>query len=115
MSDAVELIAALGGEVITYTPYGGTARTFKAIVRRAPTESEQAGGYQYRVNELMVEFPRDATNGVLTVQEGKDRLTVKRHLSDAEPRDYVVVKIEDEDAGLVASDGGLFRVIVEGA
>ncbi len=115
MADSVDLVASLGGEVITYLPAGGTALSFKAIVHREPTEPEQAGGYQYRVNELTVEFPRDAVNGVLTVQEGKDRMTFKRHLSDAEARDWVVVKIESEDAGLTSSDGGLFRVLVEGA
>lgn len=115
MSDSVELVAAVGGEVITYLPAGGTARTFKAVVHREPPQPEQAGGYQYQVNELTVEFPRDATDGVLTVQEGKDRMTFKRHVSDAQARDWVVVKIDSEDAGLTPSDGGLFRVVVEGA
>lgn len=115
MPDAVDLIAALGGELITYTPHGGTAKSFKALIEREPLQPEQAGGYRYQVNELVVHVPRDATNGVLTVQEGKDRMSFKRHVSDTAAREYVVMKIQQEDVGFVSSDGGMFVLVVEGA
>lgn len=115
MSDAVDLVAALGGELITYLPHHGTAKTFKALVERRPLQSEQAGGYPYQLSTIEVTFPRDATNGVLAVQEGKDTMRLTQHLHDTQARDYRVAKIVKEDAGLSASDGGLFTVLVEGA
>lgn len=114
-SDSVMLVAQLGGELVTYTPFGGVAKTFKAIVNRVPPKPEQAGGYQYQINEVEVVFPRDATDGVVTVQEGKDVIRFKPHLSDTQARDYTVMKIVQQDAGLTASDGGMFTVAVEGA
>jgi len=112
--DAVQLIAALGGETITYRPYNGTARTFKAIVERRPLQVEQPGGHQYRVNTIEVTFPRHATEGVLTVQEGKDVLLFRQALSDVEAREYLVTQVMREDAGLVSTDGGMFTVLAEG-
>lgn len=108
------MVAALGGELVTYTPFGGVAKTFKAIVERRPSMTEQAGGYAYQVNEIQVLVPRDATDGVVTVQEGKDVIRFRPHLSDTQERDYTVMKIVQQDAGLTASDGGIFTLAVEG-
>lgn len=115
MSDSVEIVAACGGELVTYQPHGGTAKTFKAIVERRPLQPEQAGGYQYQLSTIEVTFPRDATNGVLMVLEGKDKIRFAQHLHDSEVREYTVAKILKEDPGLSASDGGMFTVLVEGA
>ena len=115
MSDAVDIVAACGGEVITYVPHGGTAKTFKAIVERRPLQPEQAGGYQYHLSTIEVTFPRDAVNGMLAVQEGKDKIQFAQHLQDTQAREYLVTKLLNEDAGLAASDGGMFTVLVEGA
>lgn len=112
-SDSVQLIAQLGGELVTYTPYGGVAKTFKAVVERRPTQVEQAGGFQYGANTLELLIPRDATDGVLAVQERKDRVRFKKSLDDVQETDFTVNKLIQEDAGLVASDGGLFRVMVQ--
>lgn len=114
-SDAVNTVRQLGGELITYVPHNGTARQFKAIVERRPLQPEQAGGYPYQINSIELTFPRDATDGVMTVQEGKDQVTFKQRLQDASARTYTVSKIVREDAGLTASDGGMFTVLVEGA
>lgn len=115
MSDAVDLVAACGGELVTYLPHDGTAKTFKAIVERRPLQPEQAGGYQYHLSTIEVTFPRDATHGVLTVLEGKDKIRMKQYLHEAQAREYTVAKILKEDPGLSASDGGMFTVLVEGA
>lgn len=113
MSDSVNLVAALGGELVTYQPYGGVAKQFKAIVERQPPQQEVAGGHQYLVNTIQVTFPRDATDGVLAVQEGKDKLRFKQSLSDAQEKEFVISSLLKEDAGLTASDGGMFAVLVE--
>ena len=115
MSDAVDIVAACGGEVITYVPHNGTAKQLKAIVERRPLQPEQAGGYQYQLSTIEVTFPRDATNGMLAVQEGKDKIQMKPHTQDTQTREYLVSKIVKEDAGLSATHGGMFTVLVEGA
>lgn len=111
MSDSVDLVAACGGEVITYVPHNGTAKQFKAIVERRPLQPEQAGGYQYHLNTLEVTFPRDAVDGMLAVQEGKDRIMFKQHEQDQQTREYLVSTIVKEDS----VNGGMFTVLVEGA
>lgn len=113
MSDSVDLVAQLGGELVTYTPHGGVAKIFKAIVERRPTQVEHVGGLQYGANTLEIAFPRDAVNGVLTVQARKDRVRFKKQLSDMQETDFTVQTILEEDAGLFVTDGGLFRVMVQ--
>lgn len=114
MSDAVDMVAALGGELVTYTPSGGVPKTFKAIVHRQPSQVAAGLGVAYAVNTLEIEFPRDATDGVLTVAVRKDKVSFKKALSDTDVMEFTVQKIVREDSGLVASDGGLFRVEVQG-
>lgn len=112
-SDSVNLVAQLGGELVTYTPQGGVARTFLAIVERRPTQTQQAGGHVFGVNTIELQIPRDAVDGVLTVQPRKDRVRFKKNLGDADETDFSVNKIIQEDAGLTASDGGMFHVLVQ--
>ena len=112
-SDSVVLVAQLGGELVTYTPQGGVARTFKALVERRPTQVESAGGFQYGANTLELSIPRDAVDGVLTIQVRKDRVRFKKNLTDAQETDFSVNTILQEDAGLTASDGGMYRVLVQ--
>lgn len=113
MSDSVDMVADLGGEVVTYTPHGQSARTFKAMVERRPTQVESTGGVAYGANTLELYIPKDATNGVTEIQVRKDRVRFKKNLGDAQETDFSVQKIIQEDAGLTASDGGMFRVLVQ--
>ena len=113
MSDAVFMVAELGGELVTYQAYNGTAKQFKAIVARQPSQVQQSAGGPYPVNQLEVTFPRDATDGVLVVQERKDKMRFKKKLSDLEDTEFTVMKLIDEDAGFSAGTGGMFRVLVQ--
>lgn len=112
-SDSVTLVAQLGGELVTYTPHGGVARVFRAIVERRPTQVQQTGGFSYGANTLELQIPRDATDGVLSIKERFDRVAFKKSLDDAAETIFIVTKILQEDAGLTASDGGMFHVLVQ--
>ncbi len=112
MSDAVDMIASLGGELVTYSPYGGTARTFEAMVERQPSQVAGSPAGSYAVNTLEVTFPMDATDGVLTVQPRKDRIRFKKNLGDRQETEFVVQKIIREDIG-IAGSGGMFTVEVQ--
>lgn len=112
MSDVVSMIAALGGELVTYIPYGGTARTFEAMVERQPSQVAASPAGSYPVNALEVTFPMDTVDGVLTVQPRKDRIRFKKNLGDAQETEFVVQKIVREDIG-IAGSGGMFTVQVQ--
>lgn len=112
MSDAVDMIEALGGELITYRPWGGVARQFKAIVEREPSRVASGPSGNYPVKELEILVPRDEIHGVLTVQKGKDCVSFKRSLGDAQEEEFKVTKIVAEDSGL-AGGGGMFRLMVQ--
>lgn len=111
-NDAVQLVASLGGELVTYIPYGGTAKTFEAMVERQPSQVAGSPAGSYPVNALEVTFPMDATDGVLTVQPRKDRIRFKKNLGDAQATEFVVQKIIREDIG-IAGSGGMFTVQVQ--
>lgn len=113
MSDAVDMVAALGGELVTYTPQGGVARTFKAIVERRPSQVAQAGGFAYPANTLELLIPIDGIDGMTAIQPRRDRVRFKKNLNDAQETEFTVNKIVLEDMGLVVSDAGLFRVEVQ--
>ena len=111
-NDAVQLVAALGGELVTYQPYGGTEKTFEAMVERQPSQVAASPAGSYPVNALEVTFPMDAVDGVLTVQPRKDRIRFKKNLGDAQETEFVVQKIIREDIG-IAGSGGMFTVQVQ--
>lgn len=113
MSDAVDLIAAVGGEIITYVPHNGTPKQFKAIVHRQPSQVQQSQAGPYAVNQLEVLIPMDAVDGVMSVQVRKDTMQFKKNLSDSEVSLFTVQKILEEDAGLGPGTGGMFRVLVQ--
>ncbi len=113
MSDAIAMVAALGGEVVTYLPYGGVAKQFKAIIEREPSRVAAFSGATYSEHAMLVTFPRHATDGMMSVAKGKDRFMLKHRLSDSDEKEFTVVMVQDEDAGLVASDGGMFTVLVK--
>lgn len=109
------MIAALGNEAIvaTYHPYGGVPKTFKILVEKRPTSLQGGSPIPYAINQVDIYVPNDATNGMLVIQPQKDRVSFKRRLSDSQETMYTVMKIHDEDAGLVAADGGMYRLQVQ--
>jgi hypothetical protein len=112
MTDAVAIVAGLGGELVTYIPYGGTAKQFEAIIDRQPSQVAGSVAGSYAVNMLDITFPMDATDGVLTVQPRKDRIRFKKSLGDSQEMEFVVQKVMREDVG-IAGSGGMFTVQVQ--
>lgn len=114
MSDAVSAIAALGeDELITYIQWGGVAKQFKAIVERTQPEPSVFSGVSYPENSIVVMFPRDSPNGVMTVTKGKDRIRFKRNVWDSEETEFTVVMIEEQPSWLAGGIGDLWKVVVK--
>lgn len=113
-SDTVNLIAQLGGELVTYTPSGGTPKTFLAVVERdRPSHQvQQTNGMGYGVNTRQLLIANDADHGMTSIQEHKDTVRFKNILSDTTETDFVVQTILREDRG-VAGDPGAFVVLVQ--
>lgn len=107
------MVAALGGELVTYMPWNGVPRTFKAVIDRQPTQIGLVSAVAFPEHSLQVVVPKDGTNGVLTIHKGKDRMTFKRHLSDTQETEFTVAMILQEDTGLVSSDSGAFTLVVK--
>ncbi len=112
-SDSVHAVAQLGGEVVTYTPYGGVTKTFQALVERRPPQPDSTAGFSYTVKTMELLIPNDATDGVTAIQERKDRVRFKKNLSDAQETEFTVQKIIQEDVGMLPFDGGMFHVMVQ--
>lgn len=113
ISDSVLMVAQLGGELVSYTPYGAGARSFKAIVNRRPNQVQNIGKPGYYANTMELQIPNDPVYGVTVIQEGQDKVSFKRNLDDAAVTIFSVTKVVQEDAGLISSDGGMFTVLVQ--
>lgn len=113
MSDAVDMIAALGGELITYRPSGGVATQFRALIEREPSRVAALVGVTYPEQAMLITFARAASGGMLTVQKGKDRVLCKRHVSDSQETEYTVAMVQDQDSGMVSGDQGMYTVLVK--
>lgn len=113
-ADTVNLIAQLGGELVTYTPSGGSAKVIRAVVERdRPSHQvQQTNGVGYGVNTRQLLIAKDADAGMTTIQEHKDTVRFKKNLSDATETTFKVQTILAEDAGL-AGDCGAFLVLVQ--
>jgi hypothetical protein len=113
-SDTVNLIWTLGGELVTYTPFGQPPKTLRAIVERDRTaiDAQDVNGTRYAVNNRHVLIANDADNGVLSVLEHKDKIRFKKNVSDAAETDFTVQTVLKQDVGL-AGDGGAFLLLVQ--
>ena len=112
-SDSVNIVASLGGELITYLPASGGSKQFKAVVDRRPqgVDASPAGSYPANMLELLI--PHDATNGVESIKERFDKVTFKRWPHDSGVSTFTITKVLQADIGIIASDGGMFRVMVQ--
>lgn len=111
-SDSVNLVAQFG-ELVTYLPATGGSKTFKAVVEREPSGVAALSGVSYPENTVRVIFPNDATDGMTSIAKGRDQIRFKRNLSDSAETTYTVAVIEQQDLGIVPSDGGMWTVLVK--
>jgi hypothetical protein len=112
-SDTINLIRQLGGELITYTPFGGAAKSLWAIVERDRTaiESQLVNGAMYAVSMRHILVANDPNDGITSVIEHKDRVSFKKNLSDAAETVMTVQTILKQDAGLAGDTGGFLLMV----
>lgn len=111
-SESVNLVAQFG-EIVTYLPAAGGSKPFLAVVEREPSGIAALAGVSFPENSIRVIFPNDATDGMTAIAKGQDKIRFKRNLSDSAETTYTVAVIEQQDTGIVASDGGMWTVLVK--
>lgn len=109
-SQAYEQLDALGGESVTYTPYGGQGRTILALldpIRR----TDAMGNVQILTKTYEVFIVRSAAEGIATVKAGYDTLTVKLEPSDVSVTTLRVTKVlPDRDRGTPGDGVGMWHL-----
>lgn len=93
-------------ENIVYTPYGGTAKTIKAVVirERLETSPQDAGRALHRQAEIFI--ANDATYGMAAVQKGQDSIQMAVYEGGSP---MVVWSVED----ILSKDSGAWRLLVQ--
>jgi len=108
-SIALEQLTALGGELGTYTPSGGTPTTIRALVsplRRTDTLGNQA--FLSKTFELWL--VRSDSEGVSRVTVG-DTFAIRLHPDDANETLLRIAKLyPDRDFGIPGDGVGLWHV-----
>jgi len=86
-------------ESISYTPYGGAAKTIKAIVTRnriSPDSQEQG---RVLINQVEIQIANDVTNGIATVTKGQDTVSLPAFLGGSAST-WRIVDILDHDSAM---------------
>lgn len=86
-------------ENISYTPYGGSAKTIKAIVDRQDMQAESVDGGNTLARYIRISVANHADDGILSVSVRKDKVSVPwREGGTAE--DWLVHQVESKDSGM---------------
>lgn len=93
-------------ENIVYTPYGGTAKTIKAVAirERLQTSPQDAGRAIHRQAEVYI--ANDATYGMATVKKGQDEIQMAVYDGGSPMVVWSVIDI-------LANDAGAWRLLVQ--
>jgi hypothetical protein len=86
------------GEIISYTPYGGTAKSIKAIVDRQRLRPDPEVGGRILSNQIEILIVNDATNGVAAINKGRDIVLVPEFIGGANVSWVVVDIIKHDEA-----------------
>lgn len=110
MSQAYEQLAALGGEMGTYTPHGKAGKPVLAVldpVRRADVMGNQT--FLTKTYDLWI--VRSSTEGVATVKAGYDTFAVKLLPADTDETVLRITKIHPErDYGMPGDGVGMWHL-----
>lgn len=84
---------------ITYTPHNELSKTIKAVIDRSPVRSVEHGGKPLPGNIVEIWIANHATDGVTSVKERHDKVSLPLREGGAAV-ELVVTKIIEQDAGL---------------
>lgn len=110
MSQAFEQLAALGGELVTYTPYQKAPRQVLALVDPV-RRTDMLGQKSYLTKTYLVFIVKSASEGIAVVKESFDTLSLKLTPQDASETVLRVTKIlPDRDDGTPGDGVGLWHL-----
>lgn len=85
-------------ETISYTPYGGSARSITAVIVRDPLQRSEQDGGRIAGREFEIFILNDATYGVSSVLKGQDKVSFPVHLGETAVSFVVADIISKDDA-----------------
>lgn len=86
-------------ESITYTPHNELSKTIKAVIDRSPVRPVERGGRPSPVNIVEIWIANHATDGVTSVKERFDKVSLPLREGGAAV-DLRITKVIEQDAGL---------------
>ncbi len=110
MSQALEQLQSLGGELGTYTPSSGAAKRILGLVdpvRRTDT----LGNQTFLSKTYDVWIVKSATEGVESVKAGFDTFAIKLNANDATETPLRITKVHPErDGGIPGDSVGMWHL-----
>jgi len=87
-------------ETVTYTPYGGEARSIKAIIERGRLEPAAEDHGRMLANSVEIMIANHAEYGVVSVNKGNDTVALKKTLGDESDTVFFVADVISHDEGM---------------
>lgn len=86
-------------EDITYSPYGGTNKSIKAVVNRQRISPAGEDGGRTLVNDMEIMIANDDTYGMTTIKKGFDKVIIPKTVG-GDNATFVVADILGQDEGM---------------
>lgn len=110
MSQAYEQLVALGGEMVDYTPYQKATRPVLALIDPV-RRTDALGNQSFLTKTYNVFIVKSSSEGVASVKEGYDTLTLRLSPSDASTTILRITKLlPDRDDGLPGDGVGMWHL-----
>lgn len=94
-------------ELITYTPFGGTPKTIKAVVIREPLKTRSMDDNRTLDRECQIHIANDASAGVTAVNTRFDKVSL--------PVNEGEVNVNWLVSAVVSKDEGMWHLVITGA
>ncbi|MEI8350091.1 MAG: hypothetical protein WCI77_08045 [Candidatus Omnitrophota bacterium] len=86
-------------ESITFTPYGGTAKSIKAIVQRSRLDPASEDTGRSLLNQAEIFIANDSVEGVTSINKGQDKVSLPATIGGSSSN-WLVVDIIDHDSAI---------------
>lgn len=110
MSQALQMLTALGAEPITYTPHGQSGKTLTALVERRPVRVNAVGTKEFLTNTVELWIVNSPSEGVTEIKERFDAVTLVPNLAAAAEQTLQVSRILEQDEGVPGDGVGVWHL-----
>lgn len=86
-------------ESVTYTPYGGVAKSIKAIVTRNRLNPDSQNQGHILTNQVEIQIANDSTYGVTAINKGQDKVSLPALIGGSNS-DWLIIDIVEHDSAM---------------